>query len=301
MRKPEQIDVVYTWVDGESPVYWDQIRRYSRDVADANPERYRDIYSLLKYSLRSLEKFAPWLGRVYLVTCRPQTPRWLNTAHPRLSLIHHDEIFDPVYLPTFNCNAIESYLHLVPNPSPYLLYFNDDYLLGNRTAVSDFFTAGGRMKLYGTLLGEHFHHRIYETLPDGIYLGFVEHVPLLIHKPLWRRMLASEPVRLHRTRKSRFRRGRDLRMERLWRYFLLARCRPQVSVVPFYRAARSVRFHKITNQRTFQARSLRRLEQMRPKFYCLNDDQRACPDAVVASMVLEMLERWYPEKSAFEL
>lgn len=42
----------------------------------------------LRYSLRSIEKYAPWVNHIYLVT-NGQIPYWLNTSHPRLSVITH--------------------------------------------------------------------------------------------------------------------------------------------------------------------------------------------------------------------
>ena len=42
----------------------------------------------LRYSLRSLERFAPWIRNVFLVT-NGQIPRWLNVEHPRLRIVQH--------------------------------------------------------------------------------------------------------------------------------------------------------------------------------------------------------------------
>ena len=53
------------------------------------------------YSLRSLEKFAPWIRNVYLVT-NGQVPSWIDVSHPRLKIITHDMIFpNTSHLPTF--------------------------------------------------------------------------------------------------------------------------------------------------------------------------------------------------------
>ena len=39
---------------------------------------------------------------------------------------------------------------------------------------------------------------------------------------------------------------------------------------------------------------------MRPKFYCLNDDQGKDPDTWVCDRVREFLDAYYPEASEFE-
>lgn len=126
------VDVVYTWVDGHDPEW--QRRRAAcagqayHEEAD-NAARYinRDE---LRYSLRSLSQYAPWVRTVYLVT-DDQVPPWLDTAAPGLRVVSHKEIFDdPSLLPTFNSHAIESQLHHVDGLSEHFLYFNDDVFLG---------------------------------------------------------------------------------------------------------------------------------------------------------------------------
>lgn len=60
---------------------------------------------------RSLEKYAPWINHVYIVT-NGQIPYWLNLDYERVSIIMHEEIFKNSFnLPTFSSPAIESNLH----------------------------------------------------------------------------------------------------------------------------------------------------------------------------------------------
>src|SRR5690242_102028 len=76
------IDVVYTWVDG-ADAKWQEVRnRYFLEChpfvnnADANTKnRYRNRDEL-KYSLRSLAQFAPFINHIYIVTFG-QRPAWL--------------------------------------------------------------------------------------------------------------------------------------------------------------------------------------------------------------------------------
>lgn len=65
----------------------------------------------LRYSLRSLERYAPWVRHVYLVT-NGQIPYWLDLENPRLTVVTHDQIFPNLsHLPTFSSPAIESHIH----------------------------------------------------------------------------------------------------------------------------------------------------------------------------------------------
>ncbi|WIM95460.1 stealth family protein [Actinoplanes oblitus] len=149
------VDVVYTWVDGSDPAWQ---RRKARALAEnpwvnrvngqaANDSRWisRDE---LRYSMRALHCFAPWVRHVYLVT-DDQTPAWLNRCHPRLTVVSHREIFgDSGRLPTFNSQAIESKLHRIPGLAEHFLYLNDDVILGRPVTPDLFFTAGGLTKFF---------------------------------------------------------------------------------------------------------------------------------------------------------
>ena len=53
----EPIDVVYMWVDGSQPGYMDVLSRHAQTRFDLDPARTRDNLDLLRYSMRSLERF----------------------------------------------------------------------------------------------------------------------------------------------------------------------------------------------------------------------------------------------------
>lgn len=301
MAFSQPIDAVYTWVDGSCPDYQKLCYQYSKNPLDLNPERYRDQYHLLKYSLRSIEKYVPWLRNIYIFTCRPQIPNWLNVQHPQIHIIHHDEVFDCAeYLPTFNSNCIDSHLHLIPSISDYFLYMNDDFLFGNNTTLNDFVTEDGKIKILGTLVGEKLGFRLYEKKFDIIPLGLIEHTPMLAYKPYWQAMLEIRAEEVKQTRSNRFRTGLDVRMDKLYRYFLLINKNIDKKVVPIYELLRYHHFHKITNFYLLQKVKLQILGRMRPKFYCFNDDQRDNPNPQVVKLVKDFLARSYPEKSQFE-
>ncbi|MCA6094767.1 stealth family protein [Streptomyces sp. SCA3-4] len=159
LRLPQDItfpiDVVYTWVDGSDPVWAARRAQAQRDAGGAetrheeaaNDARYlsRDE---LKYSLRSLHQYAPWVRTVYLVT-DDQTPEWLDTSHPGIRVVSHKQIFsDPNALPTFNSHAIESQLHHIEGLSEHFLYFNDDVFLGSPLTPHTFFLSNGLTKFF---------------------------------------------------------------------------------------------------------------------------------------------------------
>ena len=300
MPVPATLDVVYTWVDMNWPGYLDECRRYHTQPAHLNPERYRDHYGLLRYSLRSLERYFPCVRNVYLLTARPQVPAWLRRDHPRLRLVHHDEVAEARHLPTFNSNAIESHLHLLPGLGDHFLYLNDDFLFGRDTGSADFFAPDGRMKLMGSWFGEPLPFRLYEGKLNLFGFGLIEHTPIPVDRPLWVEMLASRPAEVEATRRQKFRHDHDLRMDKLYRQFLLTRHRDRIVVEPFWRLLHYHTFHKIENGFARQQRAFARLRRHPPKFYCLNDDQRGTPDPQVSALVRAFLEEQYPTPSRFE-
>lgn len=151
----EPIDLVYTWVNGADPRWQEQrwqalaggAKRRRLHRAAIHTARFR-CHDELRYSLRSLEMYAPWVRRVYLVTAG-QVPEWLVDSHPKLQVVDHREIFtDPSVLPVFNSHAIESQLHHIPGLSEHYLYLNDDVFFGRPVTPELFFHGNGIAKFF---------------------------------------------------------------------------------------------------------------------------------------------------------
>lgn len=149
---PQPIDVVYIWVDGSDPEWMAIKKAYAngwqieRNVSDATLDcRFTD-HDELKYSLRSLWKNAPFFNHIYIVTMN-QRPKWLQD-HPMITIVDHKEIFrDLSHLPTFNSQAIESNLYLIPGLNEYFIYLNDDFFFSRPVSPYDFFSAEGKVKV----------------------------------------------------------------------------------------------------------------------------------------------------------
>ena len=142
-----RIDFVLTWVDGSDPAWLERKRLCEAGEAgmtsDANVNgdwRYRDM-GLLRYWFRGVERFAPWVDRVFFVTCG-QKPDWLDETHPKLRLVDHRDYIPEKYLPTFHSDTIELNLHRIPDLSETFVLFNDDMFLLRPGAPRDFFRGG---------------------------------------------------------------------------------------------------------------------------------------------------------------
>ena len=85
-KKP--IDFVIMWVDSTDPEWIAKREKYISGVQDdVRVRRYRN-WDNLRYWFRGVEKYAPWVNRVFFITCG-QIPDWLNVDHPKLRLVKH--------------------------------------------------------------------------------------------------------------------------------------------------------------------------------------------------------------------
>ena len=137
----QDIDFVITWVDGNDPVWQRNKALYQgKEIGDFRLSRYRD-WETLRFLLRGIDKFAPWVHKVFLVTCG-HYPDWLNLENDKLILVKHEDFIPSKYLPTFSCRPIEFNLHRIPGLSENFVYFNDDMLIMQPVKKEDFFRNG---------------------------------------------------------------------------------------------------------------------------------------------------------------
>jgi Stealth protein CR2, conserved region 2/Stealth protein CR3, conserved region 3/Stealth protein CR4, conserved region 4 len=282
---------------------------------DLNPNRYRDNLDLLRYNLRSLERYVPWARRVFLVTCRPQVPPWLDRRAVRL--VHHDEFMPAELLPTFNSFAIVSQLHRLPGLSERFVYVEDDRLFGAAVAPTDLFDDRGRPLVYlkwrhtraprrrndarlspwnrALACSNHLLNTKYGTRRRPT----VSHAPLPIEIASWRAMIAAWPDAFAHTAASPFRDTGNVAPEHLYPHFLLEEGRgaPVPLTTTFARTA----YHPLNNVALLQRASFARLRLQRPMFVCMNDNYGARPAPKAVAVARAHLERWLPTPSRFEL
>jgi len=139
----DKIDFVITWVDESDPKWRKEFEFYSaKEGRTINTDacRYRD-WGTLRYWFRGVDKFAPWVNKIYFVTYG-HLPKWLNTDNPKLVIVKHEEFIPAEYLPTFNSNAIEFFFHKIEGLSNRFVYFNDDMFLIDSVSPDRFFKNG---------------------------------------------------------------------------------------------------------------------------------------------------------------
>ncbi|XP_054740130.1 N-acetylglucosamine-1-phosphotransferase subunits alpha/beta [Anastrepha obliqua] len=140
----EPIDVVYTWVNGSDPAFTESARRHNPFY---DPARFDDKNEL-RYSLRSLEKYASWVRHIYIVT-NGQIPHWLDLSCEKVTVVPHEVLIPkPELLPTFSSSAIETFIHRIPQLSQRFLYLNDDIFLGAPLYPEDLYTESEGVRIY---------------------------------------------------------------------------------------------------------------------------------------------------------
>ncbi len=136
----EKIDFVVAWVDSDDPQWKADYAKYRNVKVKEDKARFRN-WDLFRYWFRSVEKYAPWVNKVYLVT-NGKNPDWINPNCEKLVLVNHKEYIPEEYLPTFNANTIELNVHRIPGLSSHFVYFNDDFYL-NAPVTPDYYFIDG--------------------------------------------------------------------------------------------------------------------------------------------------------------
>ena len=142
----EKIDFVILWVDGNDEKWLKEKVKYSNIKGDSSKNRFRD-YENLQYLFRGIEKFAPWVNKIFFITWG-HIPKWLNTNNEKVVIVKHEEFIPKEYLPTFNSNVIEMNLHRIEQLSGKFVLFNDDLFILNKLKPTDFFEKGLPKDMY---------------------------------------------------------------------------------------------------------------------------------------------------------
>lgn len=160
----EPIDVVYSWIDGNHDVTYQNLDKWINiERVNMSVNRIRDNGEL-KYSILSVLKHAPWVRNIYVVTSNHREPDWFyeykNNIMSNVTFIDDSEIMPDDAIPTFNSRAKEVSICFIPGLSEYYWYFNDDIMLGDYVHKSDLFHPDGKVKMFVE------NHRILDSLGE---------------------------------------------------------------------------------------------------------------------------------------
>lgn len=308
------VDLVYLWVDGNDPVWQAKHNAFIGKTEESSPINCKGRYANndeLKYSLRSVETYAPWIRTIFIVTDN-QVPEWLDISNAKVKIIDHKDIMPAESLPCFNSALIEHFLYKIPGLAEHFLLANDDMYLNKAVTVDDFFTKEGfpiirlgrrpfrkfrwfwrvnvrkkPLKNYSFTIA-----RASQLVDDkyGVYYTGMPHHNIDSYLKSDMQRVVEDYFRdeFVANNKNRMRSNDDIQRI-LFSYTALALKRGKLRYV-----TRKESMHvEIQKERHY-----RRLEKFRPMFFCMNDSEYAKDED--RKTAKEYLERRFPDKSEFE-
>ncbi|WP_316318390.1 stealth family protein [Clavibacter michiganensis] len=300
------IDMVFSWVDGNDPEFQKRRAERMKDVVvgegDDSEARFRQIDEL-KYALRSVYLFAPWVRRIFIVTDSPK-PSWL-ADHPAVTFVRSEEFFtDPAALPTHNSQAVESQLQHIPGLSEHFLYSNDDMFFGRPVQPGMFFSPGGITKFIeaSTRIGlgdndsdrsgfensARVNRRLLMDRFGRLITRHLEHAATPLRKSVLLELEQEFAEDFHRTQLSRFRSSTDISVTNsLYHYYA------QMTARAVQQENAKVAYVDTTSRAGLDLLPglLKRRSQ---DFFCLNDGSfPEVPAEERQERVQEFLERYY--------
>ncbi len=313
-NKAYDIDLVYLWVDGNDPAWQAKRNRFIGKTDESSPVNCKGRYANndeLKYSLRSMEMYAPWIRRIFIVTDN-QIPEWLDTSNVRVRVVDLTDIMPSESLPCFNSSLIERYYYNIPGLAEHFLYANDDMYINKPVAAGDFFTEEGfpivrltrkplrrlrwlfREKIQGKPLKNYSltiarASRLVNSKYGKYYTGMPHHNVDAYLKSDMKKVVEED---LHdeflAINKNRMRSDNDIQRI-VFSYIALAEKRGKL---------RYVTQHESMHVEIQKERHYIRLDKNCPMFFCMNDSQSA--DDNDRMRAKRYLEKRFPKKSELE-
>lgn len=308
------VDLVYLWCDGEEPAfrerknYWLKQENKEPATQATAAGRFEQVDEL-KYSLRSVDKYLPWIRHIYIVTDR-QVPPWLNTKNPKLTVVDHSEIIPSEYIPVFNSNAIETSIYKIPGLSEHFLYSNDDMFINRPLTKSFFFWHGKpivRVKyapinetslyqvqlLNAIKLGEHY---FAAEIPSFSQRTWAPHHNIDAYlKSDYAACAHQFDKEYQKTLTHRFRQA-DSVQRLLVSIWSIMHDHAQIKIVSKATKARQAT-DSLYIQNT-EKNYVRKLIHRNPGLFCVNDSEFSTPEDRIR--LKNFLEMYFPQKSEFE-
>ena len=313
--EPFDIDLVYLWVDGNDAEWIARKNQFLGKNVDLNTEATTKARNAnndeLKYSLRSAEKYVPWIRKIFIVT-DGQKPDWLDLQNEKIKIVDIRELIPPEALPCYNSVVIEHFLYKIPELSEHFLYANDDMFFNTEITPGFFFTSEGMpmVRLQRAFGGKWINKckKIFK-IHTNLYRKTIDRAAVLIEEKFGKYysgtphhnidsylrsdyQLVSEDIfryEIHATITHHIRSENDIQRI-IYLYYALAVRRGKLRYVGRGESCR-IRLHK-PDYMYF-------IDRYRPALFCLNDSHHAT-DADRAR-VKPFLNTLFPRKSSFEI
>ena len=308
------IDLVYLWVDGSDPKWLAKRNAFTGNLAENTAINCKGRYTdndELKYSLRSVEKYAPWIRKIFIVT-DDQTPSWLKNMGTKVIITDVKDILPQECLPCFNSVTIEHFLYKIPELSERFLLSCDDMFINKPVLPDTFFAADGfpivclNRKPFKRLVmfwREHIRRKpllhYSKTIANaaelikkryGVYYNAMPHHNIDAYLKSDCQRVAENIFKkeLEVTFANHIRSYNDIHRI-IYQYAALAEKRGHLR----YTNKRESFYVRI-----YKKEDYKRLEKYSPTFFCANDSQHVNDDDRLR--LKACLNDYFPEKSSFE-
>ena len=298
---PFPIDVVYTWA-GES---------------NTNNARLSNNNEL-KYSIRSVIKYAPWINKIYILMNPPKViPSWFNESYEnKIIILDHNDTFKEEHMPCTNSNSIETTLINIPGLSEHFIYFNDDVFLGKNVSYLDFFNKDGskiiiddkRIENCKSMILDYKQNKVDFKLPE--YCGVSQHIPFSNKKSIIRKYQETynDYIEWVRNIKDREDTGKKICND----YNFHKWCQQQhgpIAKFAYENGEAIIRYFDskdivyIANEYDPNLKKLDKIKKSNPLFFCINDVQIQDDNERMQfyHKVNEFMKEYFNEQPFFEV
>ena len=134
------VDYVFPYLDSSDIEWYEEYKQNAikNNISISENNLRIQSYENLQYLLRCIAENIPWIRTIHMIVERPsQVPKWLDTS--KVHIVYHSDIIPKEYLPTYNSQTIEMFLHNINGLSEYFIYGNDDVFPISYCSFNDFF------------------------------------------------------------------------------------------------------------------------------------------------------------------
>ncbi len=314
------LDLVYLWCD-DADTEWSELRKKYMPKEKLDKQitcKGRFVQNdELKYSLRSVEKYMPWVKNIYIVSnCK--MPQWLNVNHPKIKIIKESFLLGK-YAPVFNSNAIETFLADIDGLSENFIYMNDDNLLAAPVKPADLIDNNGKIICRMTYSKKPGYPSVYCDMiynmqkvseqKFGYKCEYFPHHNLDVYnKTAFNQCNKMCAELVEQTRNNRFRTAQDWQRV-LISYYMLATGIGTLKVLNAYEVSwlqwlkhNLFDFGKkdsvVLSLHAKTKKYYKKLNRYKPKFLCMEDNEFSNDDDRARGKAF--LQNLFPDKSEFE-
>lgn len=305
------VDLVYLWCDGNDASFAQQKRERMQqcgaELIGNDDCRYIQMDEL-KYSLRSVDKFMPWIHHIYIVTNK-QVPKWF-CQHEKITIVDHSEILPETALPCFNSQALECCLHKIPNLAEHFIYANDDCFVGRKLSPSFFFDQMTRpvVRWVNARPCDGLYWRTVQAAHDTIIRRFgisYENYESHHNMDAYTKTILTDcekefPELFHHTIHQPFRNESCMQRILFHMYALVKKqaVMKDVNRTFFQRVMKKLHLAYIDSYTLSNCCPLKHIEPNHPALFCINDCEISTDEDRIRA--LDFLRKKFPRKSVYE-